>query len=540
MKKLLSLDDLYSYYSSKNKSVHFSSEEDNSNIIVQVKGNLNFQSDEDKHTEGLLPVRLESCHIGENLNKSYISKEVMTKAMPSFANRPILAYIHEVDGRPEFYGHNFEVNDDGEIEYQEIPVGIVSESCNARFKSVDDKEYCVVDGYIFEDYTKAAEILKREQKCDVSVELAIKELSYNAKDEVLVIEDFFFSGVTILGVDTFGNKIEPGMAGSNITIADFSSENNSMFSENEDLMNLLSEVKEKLDSIQINYNLRKEETIEMKDIIETQEATPENVVFEEEDTKKKKDESGKEDDDDTIIVAPNPEEAEEGEDDNTTSSDNNDDNDDTNTDDNDDDNSDDNDNDDTTDSSYYSKTFSLSHDDIRCALYVLLSAYEEADNEYYFIVDIFDDKFIYTNGCGKIYGQNYVKDDTNVSFDGERYNLNLEYLTDSEYATLKEMRGSYSEMKDKLEKYDEEPQKIEILNSEDYAQITETDEFKELKTQEAHFDMSIEDVKAKADEILLSYAKGHKIEFSINKPNRVLFANPESKTESRYGGIFND
>lgn len=36
------------------------------------------------------------------------------------------------------------------------------------------------------------------------------------------------------------------------------------------------------------------------------------------------------------------------------------------------------------------KSFELSHSDIRCALYNLLNAYEEADNDWYFINSVYD------------------------------------------------------------------------------------------------------------------------------------------------------
>jgi len=59
------------------------------------------------------------------------------------------------------------------------------------------------------------------------VELSIRELSYDADEKVLNLDDFYFSGVTILGVDEDGNTVNPGMEGSNITLA-FSNEGQSV------------------------------------------------------------------------------------------------------------------------------------------------------------------------------------------------------------------------------------------------------------------------------------------------------------------------
>ena len=130
----------------------------------------------------------------------------MKAALPSFANRPILGFIHEVDGEPEFYAHNMHIGEDDEIIYDEIPVGIIPESGEPHLEVNEDngKTYVVVNGYIFEDYTKAADILRKHGECYCSVELSIRELSYDAAEKVLNIEDFWFSGVTVLGFDEEG------------------------------------------------------------------------------------------------------------------------------------------------------------------------------------------------------------------------------------------------------------------------------------------------------------------------------------------------
>lgn len=59
------------------------------------------------------------------------------------------------------------------------------------------------------------------------MELSIRELSYDADEKVLNLDDFYFSGVTILGVDEDGNTVNPGMEGANITLAEFSNEGQS-------------------------------------------------------------------------------------------------------------------------------------------------------------------------------------------------------------------------------------------------------------------------------------------------------------------------
>lgn len=115
-KRLLTLNDLCEYYSHRKKSMKFSSEESGEPIVVQIAGILKFEDSKDL-TAGLTPVRLQACHTERNLNRSSISYETMRdKLLPTFKNRPILGYIHDVDGVPQFYGHNAHEKD-GQIVY---------------------------------------------------------------------------------------------------------------------------------------------------------------------------------------------------------------------------------------------------------------------------------------------------------------------------------------------------------------------------------------------------------------------------------------
>ena len=135
--RLLSLDNLYEFYVSQGKNVNFSADRDRTNIVVQLPGIMKFEKS-NKDTEGLRPVTLQASHTGKNKNQSYISEKSMKAALPSFSNRPILGYIHEVDGQPEFYTHCMHEDENNNIVYDEIPIGIIPESCNAKLEY--DKE----------------------------------------------------------------------------------------------------------------------------------------------------------------------------------------------------------------------------------------------------------------------------------------------------------------------------------------------------------------------------------------------------------------
>ena len=578
-KRLLYLEDLYDFYSTKYKrSTHFSSEKTGEPIVVQVHGKINFE-EADKNKDGLLPVHLQACHTNLNINNSNIEESVMTSALPSFSNRPILGYIHKVvtdenpDGQWEFYGHNCH-EENGELVYDEVPIGIIPESCNAQliYDKDKDKTYCEVDGYIFEEYSKAAEILQREGECAVSVELSIRELSYDGKLKCLNIEDFWFSGVTILGKNEYGDTIKPGMAGSNIKLADFSADNNSLFAKYENKMIEFQERLEKLESACSNKNntIRKEEQIEVdinkenfeevtdtEEVTETEETTEEEVTVTENESEETVDETSE---DETVETEGETTEVKEDnacggstkkkkkcEEDEPKEE------------------SDEDEPEVKEDNACGGggstkkkkknnsvepmiRTYEISHDDIRCALYNLLASYEESDNDCYFITGVYDSYFVYEswNG-GKIYGQKYTKDNDNVAFDGERYSLHKEYLTDSEYAELQSMRSNYSSIVEELNTYKSAEvyaDKMTVFDDEAYADYLETDEFKSLMSDESINQYSKEELAEKADATLGKLVKKNRaFSYSENnekKSNKVNFnLKPDVQKKSKaYGTLF--
>ena len=196
----------------------------------------------------------------------------------------------------------------------------------------------------------------------------------------------------------------------------------------------------------------------------------------------------------------------------------------------------------------FTRTYELSHDDIRCALYNLLAPYEEADNTYYYINEVFDDYFVYESWCngGTIYGQGYVKDEEIVSFEGERYELFRELLTASEKAELEAMRSNYAAISEKLKVYEDaeiEAKKVELLNADDYASVRDNEVFAGLL--EDHANISYEELQSKCDQIILDAVKSGKYS-AVNsvddttKTSKKQFTNPTVKKakSSRYGKLF--
>ena len=542
-KKYYTLDDLYQFCKSNNFS-HFSAKESGGPIIVQSYGEF------DAHVEsnqGLVPVTLQACHTELNRNSSFISEDTMTKALPSFANKPILGYIHQLDdGSYDFYAHNMsyvedEDSEDGmRIEYDERPIGVVPESCNAHleYDEEKDKTYVVVTGYIYEDYgNRAVDIIKNNGgKTKVSVEIAVNEMSYNAKEGYLNIDDMYFMGVTCLGKTPDGEIVHEGMEGSNLKLDNFSAKENSMFSADisDKIVDLLSNINEKLDNLsntQFKEKGVENEMSHFEELLEQYGKTVEDIDFDYEDMTDEEldskfaelfdDATETEVNDEEEIVVTEEEESvedvvvvEEEEEEEVVVE-------------------------------KHELKYELSHDDVRYALYNLIAAKSEDDYYYTWIAEVYDSKFIYQD-CreNKFYRQKYTKDGDNVALDGEPVEVFSEWLSKSEKDALDELKADYANLKSFKETYEAEQIKAEkeaILDSAAYAEIKETSEFEALVAEMDNY--SVEEIKVKAD-LLFAESMKKKFNFEDNankKPHSVgVNFNAKPTKKKPYGKLFND
>lgn len=526
VRKLYTLDQL-AKFCEDNNFVSFSSKDTGYTLSVQVPGNLNFSEKED---EDLLYTTVKVCHTERNRNNSYISEENMTKALPTLKYKPLLASIIETDDGLDFNSHDMEFVEDenGELKvvYIEKQVGTFTvDEPYLEYDESNKKTYVIATAVIPREYTEAASIIERKGGTKVSCELAINKMSYNAKEKYLELEDFVFSGVALLG-----EHVEEGMIGSRLDIQDFSTENNSVrFERDEKMLEMLAELSKKVDAL-ANFSIDKDfqegGNKMFEELLEKYGKTAEDIDFDysemsDEELEAAFAEAFESDPTPEDPADPEPEDDPEGGEP-----------------------EDSEEEPEAEPEEKFSKTFEISHDDIRCALYGLIAPYEEADNEWYFISAVYDDHFVFESWSGQIWGCKYSKNDDNVALDGERFKLFREYVTETEYAQLQEMRSNYSSAIQKLASYESEPQKLEILNSEDYASIANTEEFAELKKEQNHFELSVEEVTAQADAILLKYAKKPDFKFSADIENKVSTKKqiPVGKKITKkgpYGNIFN-
>lgn len=538
-KRLLTLDDLYDFYSKKKKSMTFSAEKNGEPLVFQVGGNLTFEENDDPTLAGLCPVRLQACHTETNLNRSTISYETMeNKLLPTFKNRPILGFIHDVDGKPQFYTHNAH-EEDGEIVYDEIAVGNVPETNNAElvYDEENDRYNVFIDGYVYDEYTKASEIIQREGECPCSVEISVKQMTWDNKDKTLHIEDGYFSGITILGYDEQGNKVMPGMAGSNVRLKDFSQSNNSVVNdlsetEQSKLIETLEALNKTLSSLNIDtFNKEDfekggstEKNMKFEELLSKYNKIVEDITFEydsltdeeleakfEEEFGTDEPEADPEDPEGSSEPEGDPEEPEEPE-------------------------SPEADPEPENGTESFSKVFSLSHEDLRSSLYRLLEPIEMAENDCYWIVSTYDNHFIYESYMGNYFKQKFTTTDDVVAFDGDRESVFAEFVTEAELAELNSMRANYSSIQEKLAKYEEAEDiadKMTVFEDEAYGEYLETDEFKALMKKDVITKFSKEELIEKADAALGKLVKTHKT-FAMNtepevknKPTVLPFAKTE-------------
>lgn len=167
----------------------------------------------------------------------------------------------------------------------------------------------------------------------------------------------------------------------------------------------------------------------------------------------------------------------------------------------------------------FSVNFEISHEDIRYALYNLISSWDEEDNDWYFIQNVYDDKFIavgyWTN---QIWGSKYTVDGDNVDLSGDRYALHAEFLTDDELAQLNNMRSNYSTLEEKVSKYELaelNAQRDEILDDAKYAEYQNAEQFKELRENKENY--SLEDLRTQCELAFAAQFNGAVAEQPVKK-----------------------
>lgn len=550
-KKLLTIEDLVKFC--ETQSFHrFNASETGYQLSVQVPATATYSKKE--NTDGtLLFCKVKLFHTGRNRNGSNVTENAAKNALSTIAYKPLLANFCEIDGVRDFTSHDMVIDEDGNVEYIERQIGaFTADAPYMEYDEEEDKTFVYAYAAVPREYTDAADIIERKDGTKVSVELIINSMSYDAKERVLDLEDIIVQGATCLGKNPeTGEDVGEGMKGARLDIMDFSISNNSPEKE------LLEEIK-KLNENLSRFNIESfkeggnEAVNKFEELLQQYNKTVEDITFEYEglsdeeleaafaeafnentdedvtDSASESDEQGDENDEET--GADEEENAEETAEEETATEVC------------------------SVKPEKYSismsdgtvKEFELTLDDITYAIFEMVNAtYGEADNTYYY-VSVYENNYVIMHDYwnGKAYKQTYSREGDNFSLIGDRVEVFANWLTAEEETTLSEMRSNYAAMEAQLKDFqakEEKAQKDALFTSEDYSSIADKKEFTELA--ENHADFSVEELKAKLDDIILSYAKSGSLNFAsteeTKKPGMIrLPINSNSKKNNRYGTIF--
>ena len=556
-KKILTEDDLLKFCQEQ-KFAKFSSKDTGYQLALKVPTTFEVDDTVDENHRGMMRLKFRIFHTGLNRNKSYVSKEAAEKAMNTIADRPVLAAIHQLDdGSWDFEGHEMEIvkDDKGNEELRYIESQVGSFSSEPAFWEHDDnldKDYVCAYAYISEEYTKACEIIRAKQGSKNSCELFIDELSYNAKEKYLELNDFYVNASTLLGSHEDGTEIQEGMEGSRADIADFSVNNNSVkFDKDEKMIELLENLNKTLSNFnkeQASVQTQSKEggtnnkMTKFEELLAKYGKTAEDVTFDytemsDEELEAKFAEMFDNDnsDGDNSDNGESGEPSDDGEGDGECSSD-----------------PDGDEGESISKNELFNKLFEISFDDVKYALNNLCSVYRN-DSEWCYVSQVYENYFIMEDwDSNKYYKQSYEKDGDNISLSGERIEMFAMLLTESEKLSIEDMRSNYAalkEFKETAEKNELHAQKEAIINADNYSVLTEKDsegnyvnaDFAELvKTMDNY---SVEDFETKVKVVHSDYMSAH-TNFSSTDTNKntntvKMFTNVNStkKKNSRYGNL---
>lgn len=511
-KKLLTLEDLVTFCKSHNFN-RFNAHEIGYQLSVQVPATMTLYEDAESTDDTLLFCKVKLFHIGRNRNGSNVLETAAEKALTTIPYKPLLANFCEIDGVKDFTSHDMNILEDGTVEYIEKQIGSFME--RAPYIEYDEKQqksYVYAYVAIPREYTDAADIIERKNGTKVSAELIVNAMSYDAKEQVLNLEDIVVQGATCLGKNPeTGKDVKEGMAGARLDIADFSVENNSLLFH----MELLSEIQEmnkKLSFLNDKNNGEGGNSLtKFEQLLKKYGKTVEDITFEYKGLSDKELEAKfSEVFDSETLKSITPEKYS------------------------------------ITLSDGTVKDFALSLNEISSALYMLVNeTYSEADNAYY-SVQVYEDNTVVMVDwwSNKAFRQSYSRENDNFSLTGERVEVYSNWLTKEEENVLSELRTNYSVIESKLKDYqvkEETALKDALFASEDYSSIADKDEFKALA--ENHADFSADEIKEKLDSIILTYAKKGNLTFSAgctdSKVNRKsLPSQKDGKKKNRYGSLF--
>lgn len=173
-------------------------------------------------------------YVGQNRNRSCITKDVATKMAESLRGVPIVGYWCE--SKEDFLDHGEQVIIDGEgIKFKDMtkPYGFVAPDSKIWFQKFDDtddfgntvtREYLMTEGYLWtEQYEECKRVIEegnpQSMKLDGKNMKGFWSTDSNKGIDFFIINDALFENLCILG-----EEVEPCFEGANITAPKLSSD----------------------------------------------------------------------------------------------------------------------------------------------------------------------------------------------------------------------------------------------------------------------------------------------------------------------------
>lgn len=172
-------------------------------------------------------------YIGQNRNKSFISKQVATQMAKTLRGAPIVGYYKP--DKEDFTDHGEEITIDGDgvhFKNNTKPYGFVAPDAKVWFKDFEEEDdfgnsvirtYLMTTGYLWEGQFEEAKKVFEDDGKPHSMELDEKSLkghwatNPNNNMEFFIINDAIFEKLCILG-----DEVEPCFQGSGVTAPDIS------------------------------------------------------------------------------------------------------------------------------------------------------------------------------------------------------------------------------------------------------------------------------------------------------------------------------
>lgn len=218
-------------------------------------------------------------YIGENRNRSYISKDVAIEMAKTLRGCPIVGYYKE--NKDDFADHGEQlILDDEGIHFNKLtkPYGFVAPDAKVWFKKFNDsdefgneieREYLMTTGYLwtgqFEEAQKVFDGEGKPQSMELDENSLDGHWSTNVKNniEFFIINDAIFSQLCILGDD-----VEPCFEGAAVTKPDVSTTFSTTIDDNfkKTLFQMMNELK---DALKGGNTMGQEENISEVEVTDT-------------------------------------------------------------------------------------------------------------------------------------------------------------------------------------------------------------------------------------------------------------------------------